>query len=78
MRIKRKRRSGGVEDLPFLHGGSSKDPLNLNAVKPADEAELEAEIMKPVEIIIPKNIHDPLNLLRVNKNRKKRFVGEVH
>lgn len=38
-------------------------------MKPVDEA----ENMKPIDIIIPKNIHDPLNLRNVNKNRARRF-----
>lgn len=61
--------TGTVDDFPFLHGGNSKDPLNLKSVKPVDEA----ENMKPIDIIIPKNIHDPLNLRNVNKNRARRF-----
>uniref|UniRef100_A0A8R1TK82 RNA methyltransferase n=1 Tax=Onchocerca volvulus TaxID=6282 RepID=A0A8R1TK82_ONCVO len=60
--------TGTVDDFPFLHGGNSKDPLNLKSVKPVDEA----ENMKPIDIIIPKNIHDPLNLRNVNKNRARR------
>ncbi|VDK69324.1 unnamed protein product [Litomosoides sigmodontis] len=60
--------TGTVDDFPYLHGGNSKDPLNLKSVKPVDEA----ENMKPVDIIIPKNIHDPLNLRNVNKNRARR------
>ncbi|KAK6103487.1 Bicoid-interacting protein 3 (Bin3) family protein [Brugia pahangi] len=60
--------TGTVDDFPFLHGGNSKDPLNLKSVKPVDET----ENMKPIDIIIPKNIHDPLNLRNVNKNRARR------
>ncbi|VDM96347.1 unnamed protein product [Thelazia callipaeda] len=60
--------SGTVDDFPFLHGGNSKDPLNLKSVKPVDDA----ENMKPIDIIIPKNMHDPLNLRNVNKNRARR------
>ncbi|MCP9261648.1 7SK snRNA methylphosphate capping enzyme [Dirofilaria immitis] len=60
--------TGTVDDFPFLHGGNSKDPLNLKSVKPVDEA----ENTKPIDIIIPKNIHDPLNLRNVNKNRARR------
>uniref|UniRef100_A0A915Q6R6 RNA methyltransferase n=1 Tax=Setaria digitata TaxID=48799 RepID=A0A915Q6R6_9BILA len=66
--FKRRARGGTVDDFPFLHGGNSKDPLNLKSVKPVDEE----ENMKPVDIIIPKNIHDPLNLRNVNKNRARR------
>ncbi|VDK51941.1 unnamed protein product [Anisakis simplex] len=64
------RTAAGLEatSLPFLHGGNIKDPLNLKSVQPIDEN----EIMKPLEVIIPKNIHDPLNLRNITKNRNKR------
>ncbi|VDM40425.1 unnamed protein product [Toxocara canis] len=64
----KRRRCGDVGEMPFLHGGNIKDPLNLESVKPVDEA----EIMKPLEVIIPKNMHDPLNLRSITKNRNKR------
>lgn len=56
--------------MPFLHGGNIKDPLNLESVKPVDVT----EVMKPLEVIIPKNMHDPLNLRSITKNRNKRFA----
>uniref|UniRef100_A0A183EBQ6 RNA helicase n=1 Tax=Gongylonema pulchrum TaxID=637853 RepID=A0A183EBQ6_9BILA len=70
-RNKRRRygHSGTVDDFPFLLGGNSKDPLNLKSVKPEEEV----QDVQPIDIIIPKNIHDPLNLRNVNKNRAKRL-----
>ncbi|MFH4977327.1 hypothetical protein AB6A40_004036 [Gnathostoma spinigerum] len=65
---KRKRSCRPPNELPFLRGGNRKDPLNLESVKPVDEV----ETMKPLEIVIPKNLHDPLNLLNVNKKRAQR------
>uniref|UniRef100_A0A0M3IG99 RNA methyltransferase n=1 Tax=Ascaris lumbricoides TaxID=6252 RepID=A0A0M3IG99_ASCLU len=63
-----KRRRGEGGEMPFLHGGNIKDPLNLESVKPVDVT----EVMKPLEVIIPKNMHDPLNLRSITKNRNKR------
>ncbi|KAI1730527.1 bicoid-interacting protein 3 (Bin3) domain-containing protein [Ditylenchus destructor] len=51
----------------FIPGGSVNDPLNLRSVKPGDQVE---ELEKPIELIIPRNKHDPLNLLSTRSSKK--------
>uniref|UniRef100_A0A0N5ALM6 RNA methyltransferase n=1 Tax=Syphacia muris TaxID=451379 RepID=A0A0N5ALM6_9BILA len=68
LRTRRWRGGSATDGLPFLHGGNIKDPLNLESVKPEEEC----ETYEPLEIIIPKNPRDPLNLKKIIKNRNKR------
>lgn len=60
----------------YPSGGTKEDPLNLNAVISGDESvsavEPKTEDSKPIEVVIPKNMKDPLNLNGVEKQRKKR------
>ena len=48
------------------HFFSSRDPLNLTSVKPDNP--LDPCFIKPLELIVPKNASDPLNLLDESKN----------
>ncbi|KAK5970840.1 hypothetical protein GCK32_003265 [Trichostrongylus colubriformis] len=68
-----RRRYGG--EFMYPTGGTKEDPLNLNAVISGDESVSTKEAdnaSKPIEVVIPKNIKDPLNLNGIEKQRKKR------
>uniref|UniRef100_A0A914C6M5 RNA methyltransferase n=1 Tax=Acrobeloides nanus TaxID=290746 RepID=A0A914C6M5_9BILA len=73
----RTRRGGRPSELHFVKGGTASDPLNLGSVKPEDPSSPE----KPLELIVPKNIRDPLNIntpqtIRGKKKKKKDGLDE--
>ncbi|KAK6733825.1 hypothetical protein RB195_017532 [Necator americanus] len=67
-------------EFTYPNGGTKEDPLNLNAVKPVEEShntkQLEEQGSKLLEVLVPKNVKDPLNLIGVEKQRKKRKHAE--
>ncbi|RCN37417.1 hypothetical protein ANCCAN_16693 [Ancylostoma caninum] len=67
-------------EFTYPTGGSKEDPLNLNAVMSGDESftseQAEKDGSKLLEVLVPKNIKDPLNLNGVEKQRKKRKHAE--
>ncbi|CAJ0606527.1 unnamed protein product [Cylicocyclus nassatus] len=66
-------------EFVYPTGGSKEDPLNLNAVISGSEtksAELEKDGSRLLEVPVPKNLKDPLNLNSVEKQRRKRKQAE--
>ncbi|EPB72544.1 Bicoid-interacting protein 3 [Ancylostoma ceylanicum] len=68
-------------EFTYPTGGSKEDPLNLNAVMSGDESfsseqQREKDGSKLLEVLVPKNIKDPLNLNGVEKQRKRRKHAE--
>uniref|UniRef100_A0A1I7XAD2 RNA methyltransferase n=1 Tax=Heterorhabditis bacteriophora TaxID=37862 RepID=A0A1I7XAD2_HETBA len=61
-------------DFQYPTGGTKQDPLNLNAIMSGDEMVVmnADEGSKPLDILIPKNLRDPLNLNKLEKQRKRR------
>ncbi|KAI1708244.1 bicoid-interacting protein 3 (Bin3) domain-containing protein [Ditylenchus destructor] len=64
-----KHKRGARRSDRFIPGGNVNDPLNLRSVKPGDQVE---ELEKPIEPIIPRNKHDPLNLLSTRSSKRHR------
>ncbi len=64
--------------LPFLLGGNKRDPLNLSALASntagSNTPPSTTAAVAEVEIVIPKNARDPLNLKssRTHRKRKRR------
>lgn len=59
-------------------GGNIRDPLNLKSVKPEDP-NCHRIFSKPIEVIVPKNLNDPLNLqnmprLETSASSRKRLL----
>ncbi|KHJ90427.1 cysteine protease domain, YopT-type [Oesophagostomum dentatum] len=63
-------------EFVYPTGGSKEDPLNLNAVMSGNDAQTakqaEDEGTKLLEVLVPKNVKDPLNLGGVEKQRKRK------
>lgn len=69
----RHKRSVRRIESKFIPGGNITDPLNIRHVKPGDPVD---EFEKPIDVKIPRNVHDPLNLLskRSAKKHKKYLI----
>ncbi|KJH45479.1 Bicoid-interacting protein 3 [Dictyocaulus viviparus] len=75
-----RRRFAGEFSYPT--GGTKEDPLNLKSIISGDESflseKLESGGSEPIQVLIPKNIKDPLNLNGIEKQRKKNKRPRYH
>lgn len=64
------RNRGGMH---FVRGGNARDPLNLKNVRPEDP--FRPPTSRPIEVVVPKDVSDPLglksmpNLKKMNRKR---------
>lgn len=70
----RTRRSARPNELQFVKGGTVNDPLNLNSVRPEDLKSPD----KPVELILPRNLRDPLNINQSQLAKKKKYFPHLN
>uniref|UniRef100_A0A914VUR5 RNA methyltransferase n=1 Tax=Plectus sambesii TaxID=2011161 RepID=A0A914VUR5_9BILA len=69
-----RRESRGRRDMPipFLLGGTRKDPLNLGGILGPVTGTTPRTSPPEVEIVVPKNTRDPLNLKAQARQRKRK------